>query len=737
MKTSPSSPRTQIVILLATVLLLRIALSWVFGTEIADVSQYHGMADIVGRGENIYEIEGLFHYTPLPMFLPEWSLQAADTLKLPFHFVVKWPMILADAGIALLLWWQARKRGLEGKAFRIGMAYALNPVSLLITCFHGSYSVLPAFFALLAYCLVSLDPDRRAYNFSALSLGVAIGLRAYALLFLPFFLIKMNMKWQRKAVFVILAGLPSLLTFAPFALVNFQAIWQNVFSYSGMADSGWIAAARTYWFLVDGNLYLPGTVGQDFLAYSKWLFLGAYGLFTVYFFRKRQRFSLLSGILGALLLFLGVYGGISVQYLIWVVPFALLVDSRWSTLYTWTAAGNLVFFYLFYFPGILFGNLPVAWPKFSPITAVPRLIFDFVFWVTCLAWFAWILKSPPADIAVEASAAGTGGVIEADKDQAISAPAVRRAWSWSSAGAIAIGAYICLVLVLELHLLQPRLDILIHPTKNRQTELVQTVDLANGGSVKFETPVDMVVDRSGNIYVANWANKRLQKFAPDGKLISEWQGDDGGKQPFADPHGLALAPDGETIWIMDSGNGWVYKVVDGTKVETAVDGAKLEVYNPRDLAVSEAGDIYIADTGRARILHLDPQGNLVAQWGSYGTGAGQFAGPEAIAVQGNDLFVVDVDAARIAHYNLEGELLGSWKVGQVHPWIAVDHQNWIYIHESGSNGIFSYDFNGNLVNTLLPARDIPFLDALNGFTVTGDSLLYLLGADKLAEYKIN
>jgi hypothetical protein len=391
---------SQITLLILTAVGLRLVLAWVFGTEAADLAQYRWMANILLNNENIYKTAGLYHYTPIPMFLPAWSEQLAQALKLPFHFVVKWPMILADAGIALLLWDQAQKRGLPHAALWIGLAYAINPVSLLTTSFHGSYSVLPAFFVLLAYYLVSFLPAKEYYRFSGLSLGMAIGLRGYPALFLPFFLIKMDLNRRQKAVFLLAAILPSAITITPFLLVNFQAVWQSVFAYSGVADYGWIAILRAISELTIGNRYLPGTLMMDLLNLSKWLFLVLFSLLTFLFWRKQTRFSLLSGILATQLLFFGFYGGISSQYLVWAVPFALLVGTGWEKAFTWSAFASMVSFYLYYFSAILFGDLPVQWQDLNPAVMPFYLLFNLVFWGICIAWLVRILIRPSPDIAI-------------------------------------------------------------------------------------------------------------------------------------------------------------------------------------------------------------------------------------------------------------------------------------------------------------------------------------------------
>ena len=134
------SLRNQVILLLVVTIGIRLTLAWIFGSEVADITLYHQMADIITRNENIYQTATLFPYTPISMFLPAWSLQLAQTLRLPFHFVIKWPIIMGDAGIVLLLWWQAQKRNLQNTAILLGLAYAFNPVSLLITSFHGNFT---------------------------------------------------------------------------------------------------------------------------------------------------------------------------------------------------------------------------------------------------------------------------------------------------------------------------------------------------------------------------------------------------------------------------------------------------------------------------------------------------------------------------------------------------------------------------------------------------------------------
>jgi sugar lactone lactonase YvrE len=745
-KLNTLSLRYQIILLVAVVIVLRLALAWIFGAEVADLSQYHWMADIIGRGENIYKTAGLFHYSPIPMFLPAWSFQVAQTIGLPFHFVVKWPMILADAGIALLLWWQAQKRGLQNIALWLGLGYAFNPVSLLTTSFHGSYSVLPAFFTLLAYCLISFLPSKRYYRLSALSLGMAIGLRGYPVLFVPFFLRKINLDWRRKTAFLILAGLPSVITLLPFLIINFQSVWQGVFSYGGVTDYGWIASMRAYWLITTGNLYLPGTLATELLSFSKWLFLAVYVLITAFFWLKHDRFSLLSGILITTLLFFGLYGGISSQYLVWTIPFALLVGSGWASAYTWSATASLVSFYLFYFPAILFGELPIAWQEMNPPVMTFNLIFNTAFWGICLAWLIRLITHPIQDIAIQTSDILPSSTVGKSPFQNWIRTSTNRKLVLLAEMTLLI--YIGLVFALEINLIARQISsqplginlIARQPSSQPLQELkvttVWSVGKSGSGLGEVSSPLGLAVDETGNIYLADRGNHRVAQFSPDGKAITTWAGDNANLIPFIEPSDVAIDPKSGIIWVLDSGNGWIYRLGTDGKMEAAINGAELEMYNPRGLAISSSGDIFVADTGSGRIMHLDQQGNIIKTWDETEFGANPLRDPTGIVIQDNDLFIADVKNQRIVHYTLDGKQVETFSIEEGSTWIDSDSMGHIYVSSAQTEKISIYDFSGTLISELTPEKEIPIIDGLAGIAYTQDGHLYVVGSSQLFKFKI-
>jgi DNA-binding beta-propeller fold protein YncE len=50
------------------------------------------------------------------------------------------------------------------------------------------------------------------------------------------------------------------------------------------------------------------------------------------------------------------------------------------------------------------------------------------------------------------------------------------------------------------------------------------------------------------------------------------------------------------------------------------------------LAFDASGNIYVSDVGNNRIQKFDSHGNYLSQFGSYGSGNGQFFAPYGVAV---------------------------------------------------------------------------------------------------------
>ena len=81
-----------------------------------------------------------------------------------------------------------------------------------------------------------------------------------------------------------------------------------------------------------------------------------------------------------------------------------------------------------------------------------------------------------------------------------------------------------------------------------------------------------------------------------------------------------------------------------------------------DVAFAPDGNVWIADGYRnARILEYSPSGKKLREWGSAGTGPGQFRLPHSIQVDADGLvYVADRENGRIQRFDRDGTFRGEW-----------------------------------------------------------------------------
>ena len=76
---------------------------------------------------------------------------------------------------------------------------------------------------------------------------------------------------------------------------------------------------------------------------------------------------------------------------------------------------------------------------------------------------------------------------------------------------------------------------------------------------KFNKPHSIDVDSSGNVYVADSGNNRIQKFTSDGRFITKW-GDEGVRDgQFRSLHEVAVDPSGKYVYTIEIDNYRVQK----------------------------------------------------------------------------------------------------------------------------------------------------------------------------------
>lgn len=136
-------------------------------------------------------------------------------------------------------------------------------------------------------------------------------------------------------------------------------------------------------------------------------------------------------------------------------------------------------------------------------------------------------------------------------------------------------------------------------------------------------------------------------------------------------------------------------------------GAEGENFNrPTDVTWDSAGNIYVADGyGNSRVAKYDRNGKWIKNWGSTGTGEGQFRVVHGIQIDAaNNVYVADRDNKRIQVFDTEGTFKTQFRnVGS--PWaICITPAPRQFLYVSNSNPPNNLDYDGEILKMTLDGR---------------------------------
>ena len=173
---------------------------------------------------------------------------------------------------------------------------------------------------------------------------------------------------------------------------------------------------------------------------------------------------------------------------------------------------------------------------------------------------------------------------------------------------------------------------------------------------RFGYPCDVVADKSGNFYVADYGeNDRVQVFSPEGKWLRQWGGHGYEPGQFVRPRALAI-DDADRIYVADSvANRIQVFDTEGKLLKSwGTRGSGLgEMAYPYDVAIGPDGSVYVCEYGNHRVQKFRPDGTALGVWGESGRGPGQLYNPWALAVDSKgEVSVVDSNNHRVQRFRL-------------------------------------------------------------------------------------
>jgi SAM-dependent methyltransferase len=312
-----------------------------------------------------------------------------------FPFLFRLPAIFADIGSAVLLW-KLASRAYGRRAALAGVSlFALSPVLIMVSGFHGNTDPIFIFWVLLgAYFLVC----RESCLAAALCVGLSLNVKIVPLITIPAFFFWID-TWPRRAGFLLVVGLVALSGFGYHLLISFSDLWKNIFSYGGIIG---IWGLGRLWRQF-GEIFPP--------SFHPWFPLVSRLVMAVLitlcaFFKGKESLSrtgdtgmkndhsrapyLLEAIGWTFLLFLVFAPGFGVQYLSWLVGPGIFLGTGGLFVFTVLASIFLFRVYTFWSGGFpwFFANSDAR----GQWTGMDRTL-DMILWLFLTGWASFLFIS--------------------------------------------------------------------------------------------------------------------------------------------------------------------------------------------------------------------------------------------------------------------------------------------------------------------------------------------------------
>jgi len=180
----------------------------------------------------------------------------------------------------------------------------------------------------------------------------------------------------------------------------------------------------------------------------------------------------------------------------------------------------------------------------------------------------------------------------------------------------------------------------------------------------FYNPTDAAADPSGNLIILEDQGQRLIKLNTNGVpqfVIGDPGNPGGGQDRFCWPKGVATDSAGR-IYVADDCNHRIQIYTSDGVYSTTIGigyGAENNQFNsPQDVAVGANGYIYVADTNNHRIQVYDNSRNYITTLGETGISGSDnahFNAPRGVAVdQADNIYVADTSNIRVQKCTLSG-----------------------------------------------------------------------------------
>ncbi len=263
----------------------------------------------------------------LYLWLNDWGInQNSYPNMIFFMFVLKIPYLIFDLLTGLILYKLYQNK-------KVLYFWFLNPISIYLIYILGNFDIIPTFLTILAFYLMKNQKQFWSY----LSIGLAIALKIYPVMFLPFLFFYYPKKIFKNIKYAVFSMVPLILSVIPFLG---QKSFYNSFIGSGLTQK--ILEYRILNFPVFPILFIAILI---FYCFSK------------------SKFKFEIAVLQTFFIFIGLVK-FHPQWIMWFFPFIIIlfIESKIKNKIFFIVFFALIFAYI-----LLFNDNYLTWGHLIPI----------------------------------------------------------------------------------------------------------------------------------------------------------------------------------------------------------------------------------------------------------------------------------------------------------------------------------------------------------------------------------
>jgi tripartite motif-containing protein 71 len=254
------------------------------------------------------------------------------------------------------------------------------------------------------------------------------------------------------------------------------------------------------------------------------------------------------------------------------------------------------------------------------------------------------------------------------------------------------------------------------------------------GKGQFKQPMGVALDSTGNVWVDDKENGRIEKFSSAGSFLAEYGAKGSGNDQFSGALGIAIAQSTGYVYVADTNNNRMEELNNaGEFIRTFGTEGAGDLAKPVCVTVDSSGDVWVSDNGHNRIVEFSATGVFMREVSGYGTGNGQLNGPEGITISEGSLFVVDSGNDRVEQFSVSGAYLGQFGsngsgTGQFKEPVGIaanPTSGDLYVSDYGNKRIEEFSPAGKFLSAWAVWGATHELDSPTGVTIGATGVLYI------------